>query len=81
MKQATINSPKTIHIYHSLIDNAISEEASKFNSEDGSRLFTILLEEYGHYIDDVLRNQFSNVKGDAKKDEGSVFANNIARRS
>lgn len=37
-------------------------------------LFTILLEEFGHYLDDLLRNVYSNIGGDALYDEGAIFA-------
>ena len=37
-------------------------------------LFTILLEEFGHYLDDLLRNVYSTTGGDALYDEGAIFA-------
>ncbi len=37
-------------------------------------LFRVMIEETGHYIDDLLRNDYDNIGGDAKGDEGSLFA-------
>jgi hypothetical protein len=37
-------------------------------------LFTTLLEEFGHYLDDLLRNVYSTTGGDALYDEGAIFA-------
>ncbi len=37
-------------------------------------LFTILLEEFGHYLDDLLRDVYSTTGGDALYDEGAIFA-------
>ncbi len=38
------------------------------------KLYHILIEEYGHHIDNLLRNEYSSIGGDAKKDEGAMFA-------
>ncbi|GAA0723960.1 hypothetical protein GCM10009430_27990 [Aquimarina litoralis] len=37
-------------------------------------LFRVMIEETGHYIDDLLRNEYDNIGGDAAGDEGTLFA-------
>ncbi|EJL62000.1 hypothetical protein [Flavobacterium sp. CF136] len=36
-------------------------------------LFRVIMEEIGHYIDDLLRNKYDNIGGDDPKDEGVLF--------
>ncbi|WP_264551492.1 hypothetical protein [Flavobacterium sp. N2038] len=36
-------------------------------------LFRVIMEETGHYIDDLLRNTYDNIGGDDPKDEGVLF--------
>ncbi|GAA6765139.1 hypothetical protein AAFH68_10730 [Flavobacterium sp. CGRL1] len=36
-------------------------------------LFRVLMEEIGHYIDDLLRNKYDNIGGDDPKDEGVLL--------
>jgi hypothetical protein len=36
-------------------------------------LFRVIMEEIGHYIDDLLRNTYDNIGGDDPKDEGVLF--------
>ena len=38
-------------------------------------LFRVMIEEIGHYVDYLLRNKYDSLKGDAKGDEGTRFAN------
>lgn len=37
-------------------------------------LFRVMIEETGHYIDDLLRNEYDTIGGDASGDEGTIFA-------
>ncbi|TRX36222.1 hypothetical protein FNW52_09355 [Flavobacterium sp. ZT3R18] len=37
-------------------------------------LFRVMIEEIGHYIDDILRTRYDSIGGDAKGDEGKMFA-------
>ncbi|KPA12312.1 hypothetical protein MHK_007468 [Candidatus Magnetomorum sp. HK-1] len=37
-------------------------------------LLLVMLEEYGHHIDYILRNKYTSIGGDAKGDEGQIFA-------
>lgn len=61
-----------IHIAEELVYEAVDEQLENDASE---KLFMLLLEEYGHYIDDLLRNEYyGKVGGDAKDDKGAVFA-------
>ena len=73
-KQAAFNkSTKKIEVRESTVIKAVEgedEEKVKARSE----LLQALLEEYGHFLDDLLRNKFSGVHGDAIKDEGAVFS-------
>lgn len=72
------SSTQTIHIHSDLVLEAISDEINQFLGEGCKKLFTALIEEYGHYIDDILRNRLSApVGGDAKFDEGAIFAYNF----
>jgi hypothetical protein len=55
----------------------VSEElALAAESEDGakSKLIVVLMHEFGHHIDYLLRNQLSQTGGDAQGEEGSEFA-------
>jgi len=49
-------------------------KAKKGDKTANSYLLQGLLEEYGHFLDDILRNEYSSQKGDAVHDEGQVFA-------
>ena len=42
-------------------------------------LFRVMIEETGHYIDYMLRNHYLTIGGDAKGDEGTVFAADFIR--
>jgi len=52
---------------------AVLKEAIE-NIEKRPELLAALTEEFGHHIDYLLRNKYSNVGGDARYDEGAVFA-------
>jgi outer membrane protein OmpA-like peptidoglycan-associated protein len=59
----------------------ISEPLAKASaSEEEKRqiLFIALVEEYGHYIDWTLRNEYSTVGGDAQGDEGAIYSYRMA---
>ncbi len=47
-------------------------EAEK-NPEKSWLLFRVIMEEIGHYIDDLLRNKYDNIGGDDPKDEGVLL--------
>lgn len=59
---------KTILIQRDLVEEALGDEFKK------NLLFLALCEETGHYIDDLLRNHYTNIGGDAPQDEGAEFA-------
>ena len=64
---------KKIEVKESIVIAAVEgQEEEKLKAL--AELLQILLEEYGHFLDDVLRNEFSTVKGDASKDEGAVYS-------
>lgn len=64
---------KTITFSPAFIDKIAK---AKVNNSQApiAMLFTILLEEFGHYLDDLLRNVYSSTGGDALDDEGAIFA-------
>lgn len=71
---AAFNSDdESIYLYQQIILDAIEEK-----KRGAQILISALVEEYGHYIDHKLRNTYSNIGGDAKNDEGAVFAYQIA---
>ncbi len=59
-----------------VIDYLVIDAAS--DEEERQILFIALLEEYGHFIDWVLRNEYSRIGGDAKDDEGAIYAYRLA---
>lgn len=64
---------KTITFSPTFIDKIVKAKVN--NSQAAiAILFTILLEEFGHYLDDLLRNVYSTTGGDALYDEGAIFA-------
>jgi len=75
--EAAYNSKdRKIHIVEGLVNEAVDKQ---LNNDASEKLFMVLLEEYGHYIDDMLRNEFhGKVGGDAKGDEGAIFAYRFA---
>lgn len=64
---------KKIEILESIVVKAV-EGGKKEKNEYRASLLQKLLEEYGHFLDDILRNKFSGVHGDTLKDEGAVFS-------
>jgi len=60
-----------------LVIHYLANDAGE-NEEDRQMLFVALVEEYGHYIDWMLRNEFSRVGGDAAGDEGSIYSYRMA---
>ena len=42
-------------------------------------LFRVIMEEIGHYIDDLLRNKYDNIGGDAPTDEGVLLTSDIIK--
>ena len=59
-----------------VIDHAANDAGD--DEESRQLLFVALVEEYGHYIDWVLRNQYSKVGGDAEGDEGAIYSYQMA---
>jgi hypothetical protein len=59
-----------ILVSHSLIKTALNES----DTDARWQLVAVLLEEFGHHVDYLLRNQYSSVQGDAPQDEGAKFA-------
>lgn len=55
-----------------LIDAELAQRAEKSNA-DAQKLGAALVEEYGHFVDDHIRTEMTNVGGDADLDEGAVF--------
>jgi hypothetical protein len=54
--------------------------AAETSPSDAAKLFLILLHEFGHHVDNLLRRRYSDppVDGDAPGEEGAVFAYAIA---
>jgi hypothetical protein len=59
---------KTIWVDDDVARKAVEDE------EDAWKLLAVLMHEFGHYIDHILRNELSNTGGDAHGEEGQVFA-------
>lgn len=55
------------------ISEALLQQAIDDN-EKRAELLAALTEEFGHHIDYLLRNKYSSIKGDARNDEGAIFA-------
>jgi len=60
-----------------LVSSSVADKVPK-SRENSWLLMAALLEEFGHYIDVVLRNDLSEIAGDAKDDEGAFFAYRIS---
>lgn len=56
-----------------LISRPLVRRAREDNNE-AWKLLVILIEEYGHHVDNLLRTEYSKVGGDAPLDEGSRMA-------
>jgi len=44
------------------------------DQSEAAELFLVLLHEFGHHLDNLLRNKYSHVGGDAPGEEGALFA-------
>jgi outer membrane protein OmpA-like peptidoglycan-associated protein len=64
---------RVIEVQRQLIEHATS------SNDSAHTLMQVLLEEFGHHVDQELRTRLSNVGGDAPLDEGAVFAYNLTR--
>ena len=64
---------KNIEVLESIVIKAV-EGTDNEKIEYRASLLQKLLEEYGHFLDDILRNKFSEVHGDTLKDEGAVYS-------
>ncbi|WP_417237006.1 HET-C-related protein [Bizionia paragorgiae] len=68
------NLQEDIHEIH-IAEAAVKKAAEKENNKYRGELMTILIEEYGHYLDYLLRHHYAQtVRADAKQDEGAKFA-------
>lgn len=61
---------RCIYVQESLVRKA----ALGKDIEANCLLFAQLMEEFGHYLDDILRNKYSGAKGDTQGDEGAVYS-------
>jgi len=59
---------QTIYVSETAIENAISDTDASW------KLHIMLMEEFGHHIDNVLRTEYSDMGGDAYFDEGARYA-------
>lgn len=66
-----------IRISEKLIIDAATGETDTIKHEALAKIFRILLEEYGHYLDYLLRYVYSFVAGDAPDDEGAMMTHVI----
>jgi hypothetical protein len=57
----------TITLSKELVENSIDKPAQKWI------LFLVMVEEFGHHLDFILRNEYSDIGGDAKGDEGKYY--------
>ncbi len=64
------NKQQTIFIGVKLIKSALEAKGNRKKAE----LLAIIVHEFGHHIDNLLRNVYSQVGGDAELDEGAAFA-------
>lgn len=68
------NLKEGIHEIH-VAEAAVKKAAEQENNEYRGELMTMLIEEYGHYLDYLLRHKYAQtVKKDAQHDEGAKFA-------
>lgn len=63
------SSENTIWVAQHIIIKATEEK----DIETIGKLYQILMEEFGHFIDWQLRNHYTTLGGDAKLDEGAIF--------
>ncbi|MCZ4242400.1 HET-C-related protein [Pedobacter punctiformis] len=68
-----IKEKKWIEVREDTVLKAVEGKKNE-KQEARAELLKSLLEEYGHFLDDVLRNKFSTVGKDTQRDEGAVFS-------
>ncbi|WP_276324925.1 type VI secretion system tip protein TssI/VgrG [Photobacterium halotolerans] len=64
------NLKQTIFVGKELVQGAIESQ----DQQNKGKILAVLVHEFGHHIDYMLRNVYSNVGGDAMLDEGAAFA-------
>jgi len=72
-KAKYIKEEKCIEVRENTVLKAV-EGNEKEIQEARAELLKSLLEEYGHFLDDALRNKFSTVGKDTQRDEGAIFS-------
>lgn len=72
-KAKYIKKDKCIEVREDTVLKAVEGEEKEIQ-EARAELLKALLEEYGHFLDDVLRNKFSTVGKDTQRDEGAIFS-------
>ena len=65
------SSTQEIYITEGFANRALT------NNDKAGELMIALVEEYGHFLDHRLRYHYSNIQGDAEKDEGAKFSYQI----
>jgi len=71
--EAGFHKEGKIHLNEKLILKAEKDPATNW------LLFRVIIEEIGHYVDYLLRNQYDTIGGDAPGDEGTLFAADFIR--
>ena len=64
---------------HIIISEGFITNAIKDNKYQ-KLLMIALVEEFGHHLDYLLRNEYSTKKGDAKNDEGALYSGRMNRK-
>ncbi|KQT18242.1 hypothetical protein ASG31_05800 [Chryseobacterium sp. Leaf404] len=72
-KAKYIKKEKCIEVREDTVIKTV-EGNDKEKLEARAELLKALLEEYGHFLDDVLRNKFSTAGKDTQRDEGAIFS-------
>jgi len=70
-KEGGFHDQGAIYINETFILNA------EKSPEHAWTLFRVMIEEIGHYLDYLLRNKYDTIQGDAKGDEGTLFASHF----
>jgi hypothetical protein len=68
------NARRTILVHHPLVS------AAERDRGQAATLLLALIEEFGHHVDNLLRTEYSRVRGDAPRDEGAEFAYALCSR-
>lgn len=71
--QVAYYKDKTIHLNEKWVLKAEKDTAANWI------LFRAMIEETGHYVEDLIRNEYDSLGGDAKGDEGTLFAADFIR--